>query len=99
MEGKDAEGLPFAFLKSVEFKAGAQVVGKVNFSEGKPFQFLVPDRARKTVVTLEFHSHYGEPSLDIPINITPGRGGWSKPVTNHTLFPLYNPLIIILLLL
>lgn len=80
MEGKDAEGLPFAFIKRVEFKVEGQVVGKVNFSGGKPFQFSVLSEAKKVVVMLVFHSHYGEPPLDIPIDVTPGSGRWSLTI-------------------
>ena len=78
MEGKDVEGLPFAFLKSVEFKAGGQSVAKVTFSQATPFQCLLPDKTRMVVVTLEFQAHYGEPPLDIPVGITPRSGGWSQ---------------------
>ena len=78
VEGKDVEGKPFAFLKSVDFKVEGRVVGKVNFGEGKPFQFLVPDRTRRVVATLGFHSHYGEPPLDIPVDIKARSGGWSQ---------------------
>lgn len=70
MEGKDAEGLPFAFLKSVGFKVGGQAMGKVNFGERVPFQCLVPCKTRRVVVTLDFQAHYEEPSVDIPLSIT-----------------------------
>ena len=85
MEGKDAEGLPFAFLKSVGCKVGGQAMGKVNYGEKVPFQCLVPDNAGRVVVTLDFHAHYGEPSLDIPLSITPGSGGWGLHLSSHTL--------------
>ena len=84
MEGRDLEGLPFTFLKGVEFKAGDQSVGKVVFKPGTPFQCLLPDKTRRAVVTLEFQAHYGEPPLDIPITVTPRRGGWSQHVYSHT---------------
>ena len=80
VEGRDLEGLPFAFLKSVEFKAGGRPVGKVVFNPGTPFQCLLPDRTSRVVVTLEFQAHYGEPPLDIPVTVTPRRGGWSQNV-------------------
>lgn len=76
VEGKDAEGLPFAFLKSVQFKVGGQVVQQVNFSGGKSLQCLLSDKPKTVVVMLEFHSHYGEPPLDIPVDISTDRGGW-----------------------
>ena len=76
VEGKDAEGLPFAFLKSVQFKVGGQVVGKVNFSGGKSLQCLLPEKTKTVLVTLEFHSHYGEPPLDIPVDISTASGEW-----------------------
>lgn len=77
MEGRDAEGLPFAFLKSVQFKVGGQVVGKVKFSGGKSLQCRLPDKTKTVVVTLEFHSHYGEPPLDIPVDISIESGGYN----------------------
>ena len=77
MEGRDAEGLPFAFIKSVAFKVEDQTVEKVNFTARTPFQCLVPGKPGKFVVTLEFHSHYGEPQLDIPVRINQANGGWS----------------------
>ena len=70
-------GLPFAFIKSVEFVTEGKVIKKVPFSGGKPFQCQLGYKAEKVVVRLEFHAHYGEPPLDIPINITAGIGGWS----------------------
>ena len=87
VEGRDAiEGLPFAFIKSVDFKVGGRVVGKVSFSEGKPLQCLLPNRTRKFLVVLGFHSHYEEPPLEIPLDIKTGSGGWS--LTNHNSFML-----------
>ena len=78
VEGRDVEGLPFTFLKSVDFKADSRVIGKVNFGEGKPFECLVPERTRRVVVTLGFQAHYGEPPLDIPADIITGSGRWSQ---------------------
>ena len=83
MEGKDAEGAPFAFLKSVQFKVEDQVVEKVKFGVGKSLQCLLPDKTKKVVVTLEFHSHYGEPPLDIPVNISTESGGWINSICTH----------------
>ena len=80
MEGRDLEDHPFAFLKSVEFKAGGKPVGKVHFNPGTPFQCLLPDKTRRVIVTLEFQAHYGEPPLDIPVTVTPRTGGWSHHV-------------------
>ena len=89
VEDKDAEGLPFAFLKSVEFRVGGREVGKVNFGEGKPFQCQLGDEAKKVVVRLGFHAHYGEPPLDIPIDIITGSGGWILIINyNHTHYVL-----------
>lgn len=84
VEGRDLEGLPFAFLKSVEFKAGGQSVGKVAFNPGTPFQCLLPDKTRRVIVTLEFQAHYGEPPLDIPVTVTPRRGVKSACVATPT---------------
>jgi len=67
VEGRDAEGLPFAFIKSIEFKVGGQTVEKQTFNPRAPFQCQVPGSPGKLVVTLGFHSHYGEPQLDIPV--------------------------------
>ena len=78
VEGRDLEGLPFTFLKSVNFKVGGQSVGKVAFNPGTPFQCLLPDKTRRVTITLEFQAHYGEPPLDIPASITPRRGRWSQ---------------------
>ena len=75
MEGRDLEDHLFAFLKSVEFKAGGKPVGKVSFNPGTPFQCLLPDKTRRVVVTLEFQAHYGE-----PVTVTPRTGGWSQHV-------------------
>ena len=86
MEGKDAEGLPFAFIKSVEFKVEGQTVEKQKFNPRDPFQCLVPSMPRKLVVTLEFHSHYGEPQLDIPIT---ANGGWSPCLVAMLIIFLY----------
>lgn len=71
------ESLPFAFLKSVEFKTRGQVLGKVVFNPGTPFQCMLPEQTKRVVVTLEFQAHYGEPPLDIPVSITSRRGEWS----------------------
>lgn len=76
VEGRDAEGMPFSFLKSVQFKVEDHVVGKVNFSEGKSLQCLLPDKTKEVVVTLECHSHYGEPPLDIPVSVSTESGRW-----------------------
>lgn len=78
MEGKDVEGLPFAFIKAVKFKVKGQVLGSEEYSGGKPFQFAVPDGVERVVATFEFHAHYGEPQLDIPVDIKAGSGGWSQ---------------------
>ena len=77
MEGRDAEGLPFAYIKAVEFKVEGQTVEKLKFNPRAPFQCQVPGKPGKLVVTLTFHSHYGEPQLDIPISLIPANGGWS----------------------
>jgi hypothetical protein len=67
VEGRDAEGLPFAFIKSIEFKVEGQTIEKQKFNPRAPFQCLIPGNPGKLVVTLGFHSHYGEPQLDIPV--------------------------------
>ena len=77
VEGKDMEGLPFAFINAIHVKVDSKAVASLDYSGQKPFQCLVPDEAKKVVATLEFHSHYGEPPLDIPVDIKAGSGGWS----------------------
>ena len=76
MEGKDAEGLPFAFIKNVEFKVEGQIVEKQKFNPRAPFQCSIPGNPGKLIVTLEFHSHYGEPQLALGIPVT-GNSEWS----------------------
>ena len=75
MQGRDAEGLPFAFIKSIEFKVEGQTVEKQNFNPRAPFQCQIPGKPGKFMVTLGFHSHYGEPQLDIPVA---ANGGWDS---------------------
>ena len=77
MEGRDLEDHPFAFLKSVEFKAGvAREGGFQSRYIATPFQCLLPDKMRMFVVTLEFQAHHGEPPLDIPVTVAPRTGAW-----------------------
>lgn len=89
MEGRDAEGLPFAFIKSIEFKVEGQTVEKQKFNPRAPFQCQIPGKPGKIVVTLGFHSHYGEPQLDIPLA---ANGWWGSLLWPHPL--IYCPALV-----
>lgn len=76
VEGRDSEGHPYAFIKAVLFKIGNDEVGKVKASGGKQLEHIIPTGDFGQVdVRLEFHSHYGEPPLDIPVNTSTKKGG------------------------
>lgn len=55
-----------------------QLDSHVEKREGEPFTLLVECGEREEVevtVTAGFHSHYGEPPLDLPLVVQKGKGG------------------------
>lgn len=71
VQGADAEGYPFSFLKEIQI----QWSGKSFPLTKEPFELVVECGAeeKEMGVTVVFHAHYGEPPVKEPLRITGGR--------------------------
>ena len=67
MEGRDQEDHPFSFLKSVTFSgAGPDLT-----CDKEPYTVMLSG-GREVRIVLGFHSHYGEPPLELKLSLTGG---------------------------
>ena len=72
VEGQDAEGLPFSFLKEVHF--GLHVDQPAIICKEEPFYWTLEQPGDKTTVNIRlvFQANYGEPSIDLPLTVKRG---------------------------
>lgn len=70
VEGRDPEDYPFSFIKVVSLTPKS---GSASLCRQEPFQFKI-EKVGEMSIDVEFHAHYGEPTLTLPLKVTGNKG-------------------------